>query len=168
MPTLSLSYAASANLSITLASLATSSTLVSGAESAVIDNTSNLYLDALLGGLVTVGTNPTAGTRIEVWCYAPRNDTPDYPDVFDGTASAETVTSVAIKAAALRQAAVMVVDATTSDRGYYFGPVSVANLFGGVLPSRWGVFVTHNTGANLNSTASNHEISYTGIKQASA
>ena len=59
------------------------------------------------------------------------------------------------------QSATMLVDATTSDRTYWFAPVSVAALFGGTLPKYWGAFITHNTGVNLNSTGTNHVISYT-------
>lgn len=152
------SYPADTDLTITLASLATSSTLTAGRESTVRDNTSNKYLDELLSGKVTVGTSPTASTQIEVWVLGALDDAPTYPDVFDGTDSAETVTSAGVKFGFLKLAAVMSCDSTTSDRTYFFGPVSVASLFGGTLPPRWSVFVTHNTGVNLNATGSNHQI----------
>ena len=118
--------AASAAYTITLASLATSSTLVAGRESTSVSNTTNLYLDYGIAGLITVGTTPTVNTIIEVWAYGSLNDTPTYPDVFDGTDSAETVTSVAIKQASLALLAVLNVDATTRphqvrDRGILRG-----------------------------------------------
>jgi hypothetical protein len=163
MATRNIAYVTSADLTVTLASLATSSTLVAGRESTVIDNSTNLYLDALLSGFITTGTSPTGGV-IEVWVYAQINSGPAYPDVMDGTDSAETVTSAPIKRASMALAARMPVD-TTSDRGYYFQPISVASLFGGVLPERWGVFVTHSTGVSLNATAGNHKISYQGIEE---
>lgn len=164
MATVSNNYAADAQLTISLASLASSSTFVAGQESAVVDNSSNLYLDALLSGKVTVGTTPTVNTQILVYVFGQNNDTPTYPDVMDGTDSAETLTSVGVGRGFLKLAAVLDVDSTTSDRAYPFGPVSVAALFGGALPQRWSVFVTHNTGVALNATAGNHEISYQGVK----
>lgn len=164
MATITPSYAASATITISPASLGSSSTFVAGRESNVIDNTSNKYVDALLSGQVTVGTTPTVNTQIRVYVFAPMNDTPTYPDVMDGTDSAETITSVGVGNGFLKLAASIDVDATTSDRVYNFGPIAVAALFGGVLPSRWSVFVAHNTGVNLNSTAGNHIFTYIGVK----
>jgi hypothetical protein len=156
-----IAYAASVDLTITLASLASSSTLVAGRESDVIDNSTNLYLDYLLAGMITTGTTPTVSKSIEVWVVPMRNDA-DWPDVFDGADSAETITSRDILFSHGRLAACMVVSAT-SNVGYHFGPVSVAALFGGRCPRKFAVFVVHDTAVNLNSTAGNHEISYTPV-----
>ena len=84
-------------------------------------------------------------------------DGTNWPDVFDGTDSAETITSANHKAAICRFIAEMATDAT-SDRTYHFGPVSLASAFGGVMPVKVVFFVTHNTAVNLNSTAGNHQI----------
>ena len=164
MATVSANFAADAQLTISLASLASSSTFVAGQESTVVDNSTNKYVDAMLSGKITVGTTPTVNTQILVYVFSPINATPTYPDVMDGTDSAETLTSVGVGRGFLKLAAVLDVDATTSDRVYPFGQVSVAQLFGGVLPQRWSVFVTHNTGVALNATAGNHEIRYQGVK----
>lgn len=158
----SLQHGASAALTITLASLASSATWVAGQESTAVA-TGDPVLDYLVAGKVTVGTSPTANTQIQVWAYGSYDDTPTYPDTIDGTNSAETLTSAAIRNAALTLLAVMDVDATTSDRTYWFSPTSLAAAFGGVLPKNWGVWVTHNTGVNLNSTGSNHALSYTPV-----
>lgn len=155
-----LAYGSSGDFTITLASLATSGTLVAGRESTSVSNTTNLYSNYLIAGKITTGTTPTAGT-IEVWAYGSMNDTPDYGDVLDGTDSAETFNSVDIKRSACKLLASIPTD-TTSDRAYPFGPVSLAAAFGEV-PKNFGVFVTHNTAVNLNSTAGNHKISYTGV-----
>lgn len=157
-------YGSSAAVTISPASLATSSTWLAGRESDAVDNTSNKYLDYLLAGNIRVGTTPTANTEIRVYVVAMRDDS-TWPDVFDGTDSAETVTSAGVGSGFLKLAAVMLVDATTSDRDYYFGPVSVASLFGGALPKKFSVFVAHNTGVNLNSTGGNHVVSITPVFQ---
>ncbi len=149
-------------MTITLASLATSSTWVAGAESNEVDNTTNKYLDYLLAGKVRVGTTPTSGTEIRVYVVGILDDT-TWPDVFDGTGSAETATSVGVRDGFAKLAAVMRCDATTSARDYPFGPVSVAQLFGGSVPKKFVVFITHNTGVNLNSTGGNHFVAVTPI-----
>jgi hypothetical protein len=46
----------------------------------------------------------------------------------------------------------------SSNEDYYFGPVSVAQAFGGRLPGQFTVFVVHNAGSALNATAGNHFI----------
>jgi len=155
-----IAYGSSSNLTITLASLATDASLLVGRESSAVDNTSNLYVDYLLSGFITTGTSPTASKIIEVHVVGLMDDS-TFPSVFDGTDSAETVTA-AVKANVCRLAASM--DTTSaSDVAYYFGPVSVAGLFGGVLPKKFVVFVTHSTAVNLNSTSGNHQITVTPV-----
>jgi hypothetical protein len=156
MADLKLSYPAASDLTITLASLASDTNLLTGRESAAIDNTANLYLDILVSGKITAGTSPTASRSIEVWAVGSWDGT-NWPDVFDGTESAETITSADIKASVCRYVAAMAT-ANTSDRAYHFGPVSLASAFGGTLPPKVVLFVTHSTGVALNSTAGNHQI----------
>ena len=156
MADLKLSYPAASDLTITLASLASDTNLLTGRESATIDNSTNLYLDILISGKITAGTSPTASRSIEVWAVGSWDGT-NWPDVFDGTESAETITSADIKASVCRFVAAMAT-ANTSDRAYHFGPVSLASAFGGTLPPKVVLFITHSTGQNLNSTAGNHQI----------
>lgn len=147
-------FGASTALTITLASLATSSTWTAGRESTAVQTTGTVE-DYLISGKITTGTSPTVSTVINVYVYAALNDTPTYPDVHDGTDSDETVTSENVRNTAIRQACSIVVD-NTSDRTYPIAPFSLAALFQGVLPTHWGIFVAHNTGVNLNATGSNH------------
>lgn len=153
-----LRYGTEQDLTFGVGSLASSSGLLAGYETSPIDNTSNLFLDYILRGKVTVGTTPTVNTVIEIWAFGAMDDTPTWPDVFDGTASAETITSAGIKNGLLKLVAVLQVDATTSDRTYPFGGISLRSIFGGTVPDHVGFFVTHNTGVNLNSTAGNHNL----------
>lgn len=158
----------SVSITISLGSLASGSSGVytSGRESDAVDNTSNNDVDHLLAGKIRTGTSPTASRSINVYVYAnisSSSGTPTYPDVLDGTDSAETFTSANVMNSAVRLAASMLVD-STSDRDYFFGPISVASLFGGVLPKFWGVYVAHDTGVNLNSTGGNHVLSYERIQ----
>jgi hypothetical protein len=157
-------------LTITLASLASSSTRLVGRESTAVDNTTNVDLDHLLAGRLRVGASTlTANKAIEVWVYAPvkmTTGTPTYPDVLDGTDSDETFANDGQKASALRLAAT-IYPATTSGIDYYIAPVSVAALFGGIMPPFWGIFVTHDTAVALDSTGSNHYFEYYRIQNQS-
>lgn len=164
MATTTISYTTATTITCSVASVASSSTWVAGQESNEIDNTSNKYDDALVQGKITVGTTPTASTLILVYVWG--SDTSAATtnlDTIDGVDSTETLTSAGVRDGFLKLGAAINVDATTSNRSYWFGPFSVADLFGQV-PKFWGLFVTHNTGANLNSTAGNHSFTYTGIK----
>lgn len=152
-------YGTPADLTITLASLASSSTLVAGRESTVVDNRTDEYLDALVSGYIKAGTSPTAG-NIEVWVYAQLDDTPTYPDVMDGTDSDETCTSRDVMFAGMRLGA-RIATTTTTDFVYPIAPFSVAALFGGQMPRRWGAFVTHSMVAALN--ASGHKLQYAPV-----
>ncbi len=149
-------YGSASDVTITLASLASDTNLLAGRESDAVDNTTTLALDYLVSGKVTAGTSPTASRQIEVWAVGSWDGT-NWPDVFDGTDSTETITSADIKASICRLLSVMAT-ANTSDRTYHFGPVSVASAFGGVVPPKFVIFVVHSTGVNLNSTAANHQI----------
>jgi hypothetical protein len=156
MADIKVAYGTASDLTITLASLASDTNLLTGRESATIDNTSTLALDYLVSGKITAGTSPTASRSIEVWAVGSWDGT-NWPDVFDGTDSAETITSADIKASICRLVAAMAT-ANTSDRTYHFGPVSLAAAFGGVVPPKIVLFVTHSTGVALNATAGNHQI----------
>lgn len=158
-----LKYATAASFTITLASLATSSTRLVGRESTAIDNTSNLYLDALVSGKITTGTSPTVNTLIDIWVYGSSLETgPVYPDAITGSDAGVTLTDAPSRNAGLRLGASILVSAT-SDVDYHFAPFSVAALFGNVMPKKWGLFVTHNTGVNLNATGGNHALEYVGV-----
>jgi hypothetical protein len=148
-----LAYAASANQTVTaLDGLASSSTHVTGWESAEIDNSTNKYLDYLISGKITVESAGLAAGEIRIW-VVPRIDDSTYPGGFDGTASAETTplddANGTMAGAVL--AKVIQTD-TTASQVYYFGGISVAALFGGICPEKFVIFVTQSTGTTLETT----------------
>ena len=162
MATQSIQYASTADIVCDVSSLATSSTFQGGYESTQQDNTSNLYTDALVEGIITTGTSPTLGASIRVYAWGATVSLATVAkDTLDGTASAETLTVA--DPDFLRQIASITITAT-SNITYAFGPINLAQYFGGVMPNYWGLFVTHNTGVNLNATAGNHDFKFTGIK----
>jgi hypothetical protein len=146
--------ASSVALTLTLASLASDASLLAGRASTAVDNTTNNDLDHLLSGAIRTGTTPTVSTTIEVWAYSYlsiASGVPAYVDGITGTDANKSMTSLNVKNVALRRVALIIVDATTG-RDYAIPPTSVANLFDGVLPPFWGVFVVQNTGVALNAT----------------
>lgn len=160
-PTVQFSYRASATLSNAVASLGSSATFVAGYESAVIDNSSNLDDNIIVSGHYTVGTTPTINTQILGWIIPWEDDTPTWPDVFDGTESAETVTSAGVLSGFGYSAFTLNVDATTSNRVYAFN-FSILRICG-FVPKKSVLFSAHNTGVNFNSTGGNHVTKIQGV-----
>lgn len=153
------------SITMDLQNLASNSTWTAGRESSEIDNTTNKYVDALVSGRISVGTTPTANTTINVYVWGSDVSLATTAiDVLDGTDSAETLTNAGIRDA-LKLGAIINVPATTSDVAYEVQPFSVAQLFGGNMPRFWGLYVAHNTGANLrNTTVNQNSLKYVGIK----
>jgi hypothetical protein len=156
-------YGTPTAMTITLTGLATSATTVAGRESTALDQKDTLdAIDVLVGGKITTGTTPTAARQIEIWAYGSYDDTE-----FSGSASGTdaALTPVEKSLLALLQ---VIPTSNVSDTSYKFGPFSIAQAFGGTMPVQFGIWVTHNTGVNLNATAANQEIVYTSVKYESA
>lgn len=169
MSTAKTSYpAGTVTITISPENVATSATFVGGVESGAISNTTNLDLDHQISGFWTCGTTPTANTQVQIWVIPCLTDnlsgTITWPDVFDGTASAETATSAGVLQGLGRIGASLNVDAATSNVNYPCAKFSVAALFGGFLPTNYVIFITHNTGVNSNTTAGNHVWQYQRIQ----
>ncbi len=138
-------------ITISPQSVASSANFTAGVESDSISNVGNLDLDHLISGAWTLGGGATDNTQVQIWVVPCLTDdlssSVTWPDVFDGTASAETVTSAGILQGCGRLGAVLTVDGASSFRSFFCEGLSVAGLFGGVMPTRYVIFITHNTGA---------------------
>lgn len=155
MATVTANFSSAQSITITLANL----TDGSWRQSAVYDNTTNKFVDALIGGSVQTGTSPTAGGTIDIYAYASYDGT-NYTAGASGSDAAYTADG---EETLLKVVEIIVVDAT-SDQDYVWGPVSLAAVFGGVLPSKFGLVVENNTVATLNATGTNNEVQFLGIK----
>lgn len=143
-----LAYAASSSVTVTnLHSLASSSTFVAGWESGEVDNSTNLYVDYIVNAKIVVAASGLSAGEIRLYLVAELEDA-TWPDVFDGTESTETVTDTEIRDAICRLGAATATD-TTASRTYYLNCPSIAAVFGGTVPRKFVVFVTHSTGAAL-------------------
>lgn len=140
-----------------------------GYELGDVDNTTNLFLDALLRGKIKTGTSPTANRQIIVCVYGvlkASGPTLYRPAGVTGSAGALTLaTAGAVGALGVCPIAI-IPTSSTSDQDYNFGPFSVKKALGmDELPPYWGVFVFHNTAVALNGTGSNFTMHYQGIKR---
>jgi hypothetical protein len=161
-------YQASVNLTVTnLASIATSSTLVAGWLSEIIDNTSDLDLDKLITGKIVLGNSATAG-QIALYAIAMLDDS-NWPSsaLTSGTFGTEGTGS--FKDATNRDAVAMPVwsignraDPGTDDT-YQIAASSLAGAFGGILPAKCVLFLTHSTGVNL--ASSGHQVTHKGATE---
>jgi hypothetical protein len=162
MASIKIAYGASAALTQTaLDGLASDTTYVAGWESDAIDNSSNLYTDYIINAkFLTESSGVTAG-EIRMYLVAELDDS-TWPDVFDGTQGAETVTDTEVRDAICRLAAVTAVDTTVS-QAYYLNCPSVAAVFNGVVPRKFVVFISQGTGTTLETTADPNQVYVKGV-----
>lgn len=115
--------------------------------SASVDNTTNLYLDALV--FIKVKTNAagtsTTGT-INVYAYGTADGGTTYSDGVTGTNASQTLTNPP------NAKLIGVINAVANAAIYNGGPFSVSLAFGGILPDHWGVVVENKTGATLDAS----------------
>ena len=163
-------YRASSNLTVTnLQSIATSSTWVSGWISGIIDNTTDLDLDKAVSGKIALGNTATAG-EVRVYAFAMLDDT-NWPALLSaGTAGTEgtaTVTTTTIRDAGMVLVAAF---STRADPGtddvYPIPMTSLRGAFGGILPPKIVLFISHSTGVNL--AASGNQITVKGFAESVA
>lgn len=139
-------YGTSTALTITLNSLG------SGAarESTVVDNGTNLFLDAKVRVTVNVGVvaNPK---EVVIYVYQSEDGTV-YEDPATGTDAAITLEDPPVMRVA------RVIPTPTSSKAYE-AVFSVAAACGGSLPRKWGIVVSNQTGAALAATGNSASFS---------
>lgn len=153
-------FGTAGTVTITLASLPTSSTRIVGRESSALDIAALNCTDVQISGLITTGSATLTASSIEIWAVGTYDGT-NYPSPFDGTDSSEDLLTAEQKNAVLgTQLVASIANNTTANTGYEFNCKSLRGVFGGTLPSKVVFFVTHSTGQNLNATSGNHRINY--------
>lgn len=156
-----LSYVADAAFTLDLSALAASATFVAGQESSWITNSSN-YLDFRITGKFISGTTPTAPAEHRLYYLSATEDTPAYPDVFDGTSSAETLTNTNI-----RDSLILGWSGTASASSNITYPVISALTMAqahGFCPKHFALFFTHAHTAALKTDAGNtDQFMYQGV-----
>lgn len=141
-------------ITCTVASL----TNTSARASTAIDNTTALFLDAIVQIQIKSAAAATSATGVvNVYAYASTDGGTTYGEGATGTDAALTLT-VPTNLILIGQLNV-VANSTT----YKSNPMSVAAAFGGVLPAFWGIVVENQTGATLDATGGSHLTIYQGV-----
>lgn len=144
-------FASSAALTITLASLASSSS-GAGRQSDIVDNTTNRYQAVLIYIKIKLGTSPTGSKGVYV--YLIRDDNNGTNHRSDGAGASDAALTV--------QNAQLI--GVMADKA---SPATGDVLYGEFLVERpgpkWGIAIVHDTGVNLDSTGGNHWARYVGL-----
>jgi len=143
-------FGTSTSITITLNSLASGS----ARESTAIDNTSNLFLDALVRVSIAVGTT-AAPKEIRIY-VAGSEDGTTYEDPATGTDAAITLEDPPVTKIA------RVIPVPTSSKTYE-ALFTVAQCFGGAMPRKWNIIIDNQSGAAL--SGSGNSATYSGIYQ---
>lgn len=152
-----IAYGTSTAIVCTLASLASSSTV--GRGGVAVDNTTNLYVDAML--TVKVKTSASA-LSADLACYVYLFGSEDGTLYSGDGVTLGTDVSVTL-ATPSNLKGPYVISCPASATSYTLVIGSVASSFGGILPRKWGFVVLNTTGQALDATGGNHQTTYTGI-----
>jgi hypothetical protein len=125
----------------------TSLTNTSQRQSTAIDNTTNLFLDALVQVKIKTNASSTSATGfVVVYAYGTADGGSDYGDTVTGSDGSVTLTIPP------NLRVVGIINAVANSTTYVLNPVSIASVFGGKLPDHWGIVVENQTGATLDAS----------------
>lgn len=141
-------FSASAGFTITLASLA-SSTSGAGRQSTLVDNSTTRYTKIVVYVKVKQGSSPT-GNR-GVYVYGIRSDGTLRSDGAGASDAAITVLNSPLLGTLTNKASPSTGDVLYGEFVFYDpGP-------------EWGIAIVHDTGVNLDSTEGNHDYNWVGV-----
>ena len=169
MATLSILYATATTQSFTASEVLSDTNLATGRAGTPFSNATYLYVDALFSGTLKTATGITINTFLEVWIAANKNSGASSLTANCPTAEGAFTPGVEKSLMQLAWSVLVTSSATTAERQYDFGPISIASLYGGTLPQHFNYAVFHNTGVALaTSTATSHTFTFQGIQYTSA
>lgn len=156
-------YAADAAL--TVAAWATDLAAGEFATSSILSNSSNLYMDILFGGDILTAATPVAGDSWDIYVVGQYSDTATDMGGGIGTAfgaAAEVADSTGFVLENLTQLVSINPRSTTPGTAltYHWGPIGVAQFFGGVVPKNLMLLLHNRTAAALSAIAT---VNYIGI-----
>lgn len=165
MATRNLAYQAEQVFTTTsLQSLATSAT--AGWGSAVVDNTTSLYLDALVQVvLAAVNTAPANSKALFVYAFSGSNSTDlTTTGTSGGTVGTQgALTFPDVTTLPVAMPLIGIVPYSVQNKLIVSAEFSVARAFGGVLPPFWGITCVNHTGMTL--AASGNTVKWRGITE---
>lgn len=141
-------------VTLTVASL----TNGSARQSTEVDNTSNLFNDALVSlKIKSAASGTSASGTVNVYAYGTTDGGTTRTE--NAGASDAAITLTVPPNARL----IGVINAVANATTYRAGPFSVAAAFGGALPDHWGIIIENKTGGTLDATGGSHLITYQGV-----
>ena len=126
-------------------------------QSAAVDNSANLFKDALVGGKVKTGTGAGAGDYVDIYVAASADGGTTYSAGASGADASFTNALTDL----VFLGRVATIAATTT---YEFGPFSVAAAFGGTMPEKWALVLDNESDSTLDASAAEHEVHYMGVR----
>lgn len=160
MATITPLYGSVSSLPFSTWALPHSSTLDFGRQSAVADNTVDDAVDALVGGLFTTSTTASTNRQIEIWSFGSWNNGSTYS--LRGASSVDASANVSSMKTLMKL--VTIIPSMQGQSTYNWGPFSIAQVYGGLMPTHWGIFLTHNTGVSSYLESSLHNLSYIPVR----
>ena len=157
MASIKLAFGSVTSMTVTnLHSLASSATV--GWQSAVIDNSTDLYEDALVKVILDHANTAPANDKAS-YVYAYGGLETSYSDPASGTEGTITIATIVSNPQAFKQ--IGTVPYNTQDAVVESQPMSVASAFGGILPIKWGIIVVNYSGAAY--AASGNTVKWAGV-----
>lgn len=162
MPTTTQVDSANTPIVLDLSGLAPSSTLTTGANSDQVQNAQG-YMDVLVTVLPIIGgASPVLNQTLGVWVAGQNVSFATNPIAgIDGSAGAAVLTYNST-VNSLRYAGGAIVTSATSGLPYFIQPFSIAQLFGGIMPKFWSLYVAHSQ-ANALAAGQASLFSFNGI-----
>jgi hypothetical protein len=134
----------------------TDNTLAAGAfsNSANYSNSSNLYVDVLVGGFVGIdSTTAVVGETLNIYVMANYSDTAtdiggarDAAYGYDELQVTDT-DFILFNCTLLKSIGLHTTE--TTDMNYHWGPIGIAQFFGGVMPKNFNLLIQNNTSADI-------------------
>ena len=145
-------YGSSTTITVTLAGL----TDTSQRQAQAVDNGTELFHDALVGGKVKTGAGAAAGDYVDIYAAASADGGTTYGG--DCSGSDEAYAGEANNLIHLAR-----VSTDAAETTFAFGPWSIAAAFGGVLPEHWTLVFDNESDSTLDTTPENHNVHYMGV-----
>jgi len=147
MATMSTVYGAKQTLTWGMTNPASDTTLLIGRESTAVDNqAADKHLDIIIGGKFTLHASTAAVGVIEVWAYGSWDEGTSFTSDCGGTDGALTLIA---EVKALLRLVTVIPTAAVNSNDHFWGPIALAQVWGGVIPDRWGLWGVHDSGGAL-------------------
>ena len=116
-------------------------------QSTAVDNSSNVFIDAMVFVKVKTSASALAASpTVNIYAYGTADGGTTYTDGATGTDGSITLTSPP------NMRIIGIINTPATSTTYTAGPFSVAAAFGGNAPDHWGIVVENKTGQTLDAS----------------